>query len=125
MNTDALFKELEPPPGGAERFAQRLDEIAAERASPRARALAIAAAAAGLALVTTLLLLRQPEPDGVLTLRDAATQPAVEIYDAPEFDRLLGRSAAPAQLVVTVNMEAATVTEIETANQKVRIYKIN
>ena len=42
MNTDALFPELEPPPGGAERFAQRLDEIAAERPSSRARVLAVA-----------------------------------------------------------------------------------
>ena len=46
-------------------------------------------------------------------------------YNAPELDRLLGRSAAPADLVVTVNMQAANVTEIETTNEKVRIYQIN
>src|SRR5262245_25584956 len=122
MNTDALFKELEPPPGGAERFAQRLDEVAAERPSPRARVLAMAAAVAGVALVAAILLLR---PNDAPQVEIAAAPPPVDVFNAPEFDRLLGRSAAPAELVVTVNMEAARVTEIETANQKVRIYQID
>ena len=122
MNTDALFKELEPPPGGTERFAQRLDEIEAERPSPRARALAMTAAAAAVVVALAVLLLRQPnEPPSVLV----ADVPAVDVYNSPELDRLLGRASAPAELVVTVNMEAASVTEIETANQKVRIYQIN
>ena len=123
MNTDALFKELEPPPGGAERFAQRLDEIAAERPSRRARALALAAATAGVALVTAVLLLRQP--DDAAQVQIAHAPPPVDIYNAPELDRLLGRSTPPAELMVTVNMQAANVTEIETTNQKVRIYQIN
>ena len=123
MNTDALFKELEPPPGGAERFAQRLDEIAVTRPSPRARVLAMAAAVAAVTLVTAVLLLRQPD-DGPPT-RVADAPPSVEVYGAPEFDRLLGRAAPPAQLVVMVNMEEAAVTEIATTNQKVRIYQIN
>ena len=122
MNTDALFKELEPPPGGAERFAQRLDEIAAERPSPRARVLAIAAAAAAIVVAAAVLLVRQPDVAPPALVVDA---PAIDVYNAPELDRLLGRSATPAELVVTVNMEAATVTEIETTNQKVRIYQIN
>lgn len=123
MNTDALFKELEPPPGGPERFAQRLDEIAAERPSRRARVLALAAATAGVALVTAVLLLRQP--DDAAQLQIANAPPPVDIYNAPELDRLLGRSTPPAELMVTVNMQAANVTEIETTNQKVRIYQIN
>ncbi len=123
MNIDALFNELAPPPGGAERFAQRLDEIAATRPSFRARVLATAAAVAAVALVTAVLVLRQPDdapPQPV-----AAAPPPVEVYGAPEFDRLLGRSSPPAELVVMVNMEAANVTEVETTNQKVRIYQIN
>src|SRR6187455_1724383 len=121
MNTDALFTELEPPPGGAQRFARRLDEVAAERPSSRARVLALAAATAGVAVVTAILLLRQP--DGASQIEIAATEPpAVDIYNAPELDRLLGRSAVPAELIVTVNMQAANVTELETTNQKVRIY---
>jgi len=124
MNTDALFKELEPPPGGAERFARRLDEVAAERPSSRARVLALAATIAGVAVVTAILLLRQP--DDASRIKIAATAPpAVDVYNAPELDRLLGRSAVPAELMVTVNMQAANVTELETTNQKVRIYQIN
>ena len=123
MNTDALFKELEPPSGGAERFARRLDEIAAELPSPRARTFALAAAAAGIALVTAVLLLRQPGDVPPELVTD--TPPAVDVYNAPEFDRLLGRSAQPAELMVTVNMQAANVTELATTNQRVRIYQIN
>ena len=122
MNTDALFTELEPPPGGAERFAQRLDEIAAERPSSRARVLAVAATAAAVALVTTILLL--PTTD-VPPVRVSDAPPPVDVYNAPELDRLLGRAATPAELVVTVNRETAAVTEIETTNEKVRIYQIN
>jgi hypothetical protein len=123
MNTDALFKELEPPSGGAERFAQRLDEIAAERSSHRARVLALAAAAAGVALVTAVLVLRQPDEAAQVQIANAT--PPVDVYNAPELDRLLGRSAVPAELMVTVNRQAANVTEVETTNQKVRIYQIN
>ncbi len=122
MNIDALFKELDPPPGGAERFAQRLDEIAATRPASRARVLATAAAVAAVALVAAVLL-RQPDDAPPELVADAP--PAVDVYDAPEFDRLLGRSARPAELMVMVNMEAANLTEVETTNQKVRIYQIN
>jgi hypothetical protein len=123
MNTDGLFKELEPPPGGTDRFARRLDEIAAERPSPRARVLAVAAAGAAVALVTAILLLRPSDEAPPVLIADQP--PAVDIYNAPELDRLLGRPSQPAELMVLVNMEAANVTEIETTNQKVRIYQIN
>jgi hypothetical protein len=123
MNTDSLFKELEPPPGGAERFTQRLDEVAAEWPSARALALGVAAATAAVAIVTAILLLRQP--DDASQVEIVGAPPPVDVYNAPELDRLLGRSAAPADLVVTVNMQAANVTEIETTNEKVRIYQIN
>ena len=123
MNTDELFKQLEPPRGGAERFAQRLDEIAAERPSRRARVLAMAAAVAAIALVTAVLLLRPTSDDTPVRVADAA--PAVDIYNAPELDRLLGRTSQPAELMVMVNMETANVTEIETTNEKIRIYQIN
>jgi hypothetical protein len=123
MNTDLLFKELEPPPGGAERFARRLDEIAAERPSLRTRAMALAAAVAAVAVVTTVLLLRPAGNAPELTVADAP--PAVEVYGAPEFDRLLGRPPQRTELTVMVNTEAARVTELETTSAKVRVYQIN
>jgi len=123
MNTDELFRPIEPPPGGAEAFAQRLDAVAAERPSRSTRALAMAAAVAAVALVTAILLSRQPDdaPPG----RVADEPPAVDIYNSPELDRLLGRTSQPAELMVMVNMETVNVTPIETTNQKVRIYQIN
>jgi len=123
MNTEEIFKQLEPPPGGSERFAQRLDEIAAERPSRRARVIAMAAAVASVALVTAVLSLRPTSDD--TSVRVADTPPAVDIYNAPELDRLLGRTSQPAELMVMVNKETANVTEIETTNEKVRIYQIN
>jgi hypothetical protein len=121
MNSDAIFRVLEPPPGGAERFARRLDEIAAERPSPRA--LALAAAVAGIALVAAILLSRPPSDAPQLLVRE--TTPPVDVYNSPEFDRLLGRPRQPAELMVTVNTRPATVTELETTNQKIRIYQID
>jgi hypothetical protein len=123
MNTDALFKELEPPAGGPERFARRLDEHAAERPSLRTRAIAAAAALAAVALVAALLLQR-PGADAP-NLTAGESPPTVEVYNAPEFDRLLGRVAPPAELTVVVNTEAARVTELETTSANVRIYQIN
>jgi hypothetical protein len=75
----------------------------------------------GVALVTALVMVRQPNE----VSPPLASAPAVEIYDAPELDRLLGRPARSMELVVTVNAEAATVTEVATANDKVRIYRVN
>ena len=123
MDTDALFKKLEPPPDGSERFAQRLDEIAAQRPSSRARLLAMAAGAATIALVTAILLLRPTSDVPPASIADAP--PPVDVYNSPELDRLLGRAAAPAELMVTVNMETVAVTEIETTNKRVRIYQID
>jgi hypothetical protein len=123
MSTEDLFRQLEPPPGGAERFARRLDEIAAQRPSRRARVLATAAAVAAVALVMAILLTQRPDDAPPVLVADEP--PAVDIYNAPELDRLLGRTSQPAELMVMVNMEAANVTEIETTNQKVRIYQIN
>jgi hypothetical protein len=123
MNTDALFRVLEPPPGGAEAFAQRLDEIAAERPSPRARVRAAAAAVAAGAVVATILALRTPNdaPPAIV----ARTPPPVEIYNAAEFDRLLGRPSQPTELTVMSNEGAIGVTEVATTNPNIRIYQIN
>jgi hypothetical protein len=123
MNTDFVFKELEPPPGGAERFARRLDELATERPAARHRAAAVAAAIATVAMLATVLWLRSGGEAPEATAADSP--PRVEIYGAPEFDRLLGRPSQPAELRVVVNAESAAVTELQTTNAKVRIYQID
>jgi hypothetical protein len=123
MNNErhGLFAELTPPPGGAERFAQRLDETAPAADGPRWRGFALAGAVgAAVALVVAVVLLRQPG--------DSASPPvaaAPEIYDAPEFDRLLGRPAQPTEFTVRLDERAASIVEVETTNEKIRIYEIN
>jgi hypothetical protein len=123
MNTDALFIELEPPPGGAERFKRRLDALAAASPSPRVRGFALVAAGAAGVLVAAILLVREPGDAPQQPVADAA--PAVDVYGAREFDRLLGRASPPAELMVVVNAQPARVTEIQTSNEKVRIYRID
>jgi hypothetical protein len=127
MNTDFVLKELEPPRGGAERFARRLDELAAEPPRAATRALAWAAAVAAVAVLTSAVWLRSVDevPEAAATASPAPSPVPVEIYGAPEFDRLLGRTSPPAELAVVVNAETAAVTEIATANEKIRLYQIN
>jgi len=123
MSTErhSAFTQLDPPPGGAERFARRLDEGAPS--SPQwhrfALAGAAAAAAAAAALVVAIVMFGDPPELGT----DA--QARVDVYNAPEFDRLLGRQAQAAELTATVNDQMVTVTEVATQNANVRIYSLN
>lgn len=116
-----LFAELEPPRGGAERFTKRLDDTALAADVPRWRGLALAGAVcAAVALMVSVVLMRGPS--------DSASSPvaaAPDIYDAPEFDRLLGRPAQPTAFAVTVDERTASVVEVETMNERIRIYEIN
>jgi hypothetical protein len=126
MNTDDLFGQLQPPPGGAERFARRLDEAAARARSVgvRWRRLTLASvAAAAVLLVVAATVLRSPNGAPPPPLADSV--PVPKIYDSPAFDRLLGRPLRAEQLTATVNQQAATVTELESQNPNVRIYRIN
>jgi hypothetical protein len=83
----------------------------------------LAATVAAVAIVTTVLLLRPAGDSPELAVVDAP--PAVEVYGAPEFDRLLGRPPQSTELTVMVNTETARVTELTTTSAKVRIYQIN
>ena len=124
MNSDVrdLFRELEPPHGGAERFAARLDaETRASRPVLPRRALAAAAACVAVALVVTLVWLRRPSDPEIA----AGAEPAVDIYNAPELDRLLGRPLRTTELTVMLGEETLPVTQLATANQKIRIYQID
>lgn len=124
MNSDVrdLFRELEPPRGGAERFAARLDaEIHVARGLTRRRAFGAVAACIAVALVATLVVLRRPNDPQVASSAEAA----VDVYNAPELDRLLGRPLRTSELTVMVGDETLPVTRLDTANQKVRIYRID
>jgi hypothetical protein len=46
------------------------------------------------------------------------------VYQAPEFDRLLGRAMEPADFHVLIDDEPAAASEIPSANPRIRIYEI-
>jgi hypothetical protein len=124
MNADNLFERLEPPPGGTARFAERLAAGASPvRPSWRPFALAGAIGAMAVAAVAvTVVLLREPS---VTVAPVANSQPVLEIYNAPAFDRLLGRPLQAEELRATVNRQPTSVSELESHNDKVRIYQLN
>ncbi len=119
-----FFEELAPPAGGAERFAQRLDKLTASPVAVPARVqvMGVAACLTLMALAAGMCL-RQPE--SLAPQLAADSPPALDVYGAPEFDRLLGRPPQSSELTVTLGTDAATVTQLETLNDNVRIYLIN
>ena len=118
------FTELEPPPGGPEHFAARLQAETAAASDVRSRRpLAAAAACAVIALVAAIVWLREPDDAGTPVAADGP--PSVDVYNAPQLDRLLGRPLQTTELVVRLDAETLPVTRIETGNEKIRIYRID
>jgi hypothetical protein len=127
MSTDrhGLFTQLEPPPGGAERFERRLHKAAASPSpAPRWRTFALAGAACAAVALIVAVVLRRDSDRPVMPPLVADLQPTPEIYNSPAFDRLLGRPAQFTELTVSRNEQSASVVELETASAKVRIYQI-
>jgi hypothetical protein len=118
MNEDrhGLFKQLEPPPGGAERFRARLD-AAADRHQRPAWRLAAAVATGVVVVVGALVVLNDADRNSVDSAENL-------VAAAPEFDRLLGRPVERADPSVTLNDETATLAAVPSENPKIRIYQI-
>jgi hypothetical protein len=135
------FETLDPPPGGAERFRERLEQHAGPAINPSGwlRITGLAASLTVVAVIAVLAFLRltvdpaQPltgDSEQPLTgdREQAPTGgdglPARELYQARQFDRLLGRPMQPAKLSVVINDESVAVAEIPSANARVRLYQI-
>jgi hypothetical protein len=112
---NGLFRQLDPPPGGAARFRERLDAAARENESPGW--LPAAAVAATLVVVVGALVMPSD-------WRESGVPAENQVAAAPEFDRLLGRPVAPAEPAVTLNDEMVTLAAVQSQNPKVRIYRI-
>jgi hypothetical protein len=112
---NGLFKQFDPPPGGAERFRGRLDK--AGSVGDSAGWLPAAAVAAILVLVVGALVMPSD-------WRESGTPAENRVAAAPEFDRLLGRPVAPADPAVTLNDEMVTLAAVRSENPKIRIYRI-
>lgn len=117
MNIDQseLFEKFDPPAGGAERLRARLQTETSRPLVLPAR-LGLAAVAASLLLMVILFAPRPETPD------DAAT--ASDLYDAPAFDRLLGREFQAVALRVTLNEEQMRAVALADENPKVRLYEL-
>lgn len=149
----SLFRTLEPPPGGVERFSRRLeDEDATPRRLPGRRMLAAGLAAALIAVV--VIAVNQAPRGGDLQNEGDAAPPiaendapaatdlsadraraadrggatdvaaVAEIRDAPAFARLLGQPVRPAETSIAIGDEQVAVAEIPSTNSKIRIYQI-
>jgi hypothetical protein len=117
MNAElnGLFKQLDPPPGGAERFREQLDAAATENESSGW----LPAAAVAAILVVIVGALVAPSD-----WRERGAPAENRVAAAPEFDRLLGRPVAPAEPAVTLNDETVTLAAVQSENPKIRIYRI-
>jgi hypothetical protein len=119
MNEDrhGLFKQLEPPPGGAERFRARIEGVAERDRGRPAWRVAFAVAAGVVVIVGALVVLSDAERNSVDSAENL-------VAAAPEFDRLLGRPVELADPAVTLNDQSVTLAAIPSENPKIRMYQI-
>lgn len=106
------LRELEPPSGGIERFEERLDR---QEDSPRTRAgtpliVGLAAVLLGVVIMTVV---RQPGVESVPS-----------VYQAPAFDRLLGRTMEEAPLRISIDDEPVSVSLVASVDPNIRIYEV-
>jgi hypothetical protein len=114
VEPNTLFEMIDPPAGGENAMRARLRETH----TPRTRRFLLPAAAlAGLAAAAIWFVQTRNEAPPI-TVAEA------ELYDAAEFDRLLGRMPAPVDLHVSVNGRDANVVLLGRPDSKVRIYQI-
>jgi hypothetical protein len=109
-----IFRELEPPPGGAAKLRERLRASGDSQAVPAwwlgPVAVAVVAAVAVLAFRLVPDAARSPEAGSLIM--------------AAEFDRLLRRPPEPYDLVVRRGAERIAVSELETRDPTVRVFHI-
>ncbi|HEU4618068.1 MAG TPA: hypothetical protein VFV10_08500, partial [Gammaproteobacteria bacterium] len=94
-NREDLFRQIEPPPGGAERLSARLAAAPSPRTSLALR-LTAAGGVAAVALAAAVQLHERFHPPA------PAPGDLSDLSASPEFDRLLGREPRPYELTVSV-----------------------
>lgn len=120
MSTDreTWFRDLEPPPGGAERLRLRLEEARRPTTVLAPRLAAVGTGAAALVLAIALF-------TGLRNDDGANGQTLANVYQAASFDRLLGRPIERTELRVTVDARAVAVSRDDGSNPNVRIYRLD
>jgi hypothetical protein len=108
------FPDIEPPAGGTARFQMRLANPGDSSRVAVGRWVAAAGVVAVLA-IAVVAVLRPP---------DAVEPQTVIVFDAPEFDRLLGRPIPQVETTVTIDDEPVTLSTIPVKTPGIRIYEV-
>ena len=145
-----LFRTLEPPPGGVERFRRRLEAADAATRQPSASRIVSAGLAAALVAVVVIALDQAPSSRDLHREVDAGAQAvdtdrrtegadrsddaadgggaevaiAGEFRSSPAFARLLGQPLRSAETLISVDDRQVSVAELPSTNSKIRIYQI-
>ena len=121
-----LFRELVPPPGGAERFRQRLEEPDDWSRASSGRLLATGGGVAAVVIVALLALWQTdlPEDGREGELEGMFDPQTAEVFQSPEFDRLLGRPMEPLETSVVINDVPVNLTEVPGSSPGIRIYEV-
>jgi hypothetical protein len=128
MNTDdvRLFRSLDPPPGGVERFGQRLANVDAATQPMSARRTLVAGLATVLIAVVAIAIYRTPAGGDLPGAGEApATAEPADLRGAPAFARLLGQPPSPTETRIAIDDAQVIVAEIPSTNSKIRIYQIS
>lgn len=117
MNSEdrIAFPDIEPPLGGTERFRMQLEITGDDLHATFGRWAAAGGVVAVLAIAAIAVLrpaeVAEPQEDAVA-------------FDAPEFDRLLGRPMQQVETTVMIGEEPAILAPLPVTRPGIRIYEI-
>ena len=108
------FPDIDPPPGGTERFRMQLENPDVASRAAVGRWVAAAGVVAVLAIVAM----------AVLWPRDAVEPEAAMVFDTPELDRLLGRPMPRIETTVMIDNEPVALSAVPATTPGIRIYEV-
>lgn len=113
-NDRIQFPDIDPPPGGVERFRMQLENPGDASRVDFGRW----AAAGGVVAVLVIAAL------AVVSLPETAEPETAIAFDTPEFDRLLGRPMKQVETTVMIDDQPADIAAIPAKRAGIRIYEV-
>ncbi len=113
-NDRISFPDIDPPPGGAERFRMQLENPGDASRAAVGRLAAVGGVIAVLAIAAI----------AVLRLPDAVEPETAIAFDTPEFDRLLGRPMQQVETTARIDDEPVALSAIPVKTPGIRIYEV-
>ena len=108
------FPDIEPPAGGTERFRIQLESAGDFSGVAVGRWAAVGGVVAVLAIAAI----------AVLRLPEAVESETAIVFDAPEFDRLLGRPMQQVETTVMIDNEPVALSAVPGTTPGIRIYEV-